>query len=125
MYPLVTMAAVGFATEKMYNEPEDAFGWIQLILLIIDVIELVWTQTVRLKMTYKVSVKIAEPQKQKVFIGLFCVNVVFSHAPHALHLLYMIHSPSFSHLFNFTDHELLIQTRDSCLVTNEPFLCRL
>ena len=65
MYPLVIMAAVAFATEKMYTEPKDAFGWIQLILLIIDVIELVWTQTVRLMMTYKVSVKIPWLQTKK------------------------------------------------------------
>ena len=30
-----------------------------------------------------------------------------------------------SYLCSFTDHELLIQIRDSCVVTNEPFLYRL
>ncbi|ELT90042.1 hypothetical protein CAPTEDRAFT_206415 [Capitella teleta] len=53
IFPLFIISIVGFATERMYQTPEDAFGWTQLILLVIDTIELVFTQGLRVFMVYR------------------------------------------------------------------------
>ncbi len=53
MYPLLILSVVGFTTEKMYEVPSNTFGWVQLVLIILDVVSLFITQTIRMYMLYK------------------------------------------------------------------------
>ena len=66
------MATLGFASEKMYETPDEFFGWLQLILLAIDVLDLIWTQTVRMFMAYRFVrdlQKIVEPEAASACCG--------------------------------------------------------
>ena len=53
MYITIVISLFGFATEKMYQTPSDAFGWAQLILLILDLFAILYTNVVRMYMLYK------------------------------------------------------------------------
>ena len=53
IYPLLILSILGFTTEKMYQK-QDAFGWVQLALIIFDTIVLIYNQIVRLHMLRRV-----------------------------------------------------------------------
>ncbi len=54
LYPSIIVSVLGVASDKMYSgSTSGAFGWVQIGLLCIDVMDLIWTQIVRLYMIYK------------------------------------------------------------------------
>ena len=52
LYPIVIISVVGFASDRLYN-PSDAFQVFQLALLVVDIVNLVWAQCVRMFMIQK------------------------------------------------------------------------
>ena len=53
LYPMIIIAIVGFATEKMYLEPANTLGYFQIVFLCLDTIYLFGTQIIRMYMFYK------------------------------------------------------------------------
>ena len=52
LYPLIVLSVFGFANDKMYQMPGDFYGWLQIVLLTIDIFDMVWTQIMRMFMIY-------------------------------------------------------------------------
>ena len=63
LYPIIIMATLGFASDKMYTKPANALAWTQVILLTIDVLDLLWTQSVRLYMIYQLFADLKDTMK--------------------------------------------------------------
>ena len=52
LYPLIVLSVFGFATEKQYEMPSDFYGWLQIFLLTLDIMDIVWTQLTRIYMIH-------------------------------------------------------------------------
>lgn len=51
--PLIIISVIGFSNDKMYQKPKNVYGWILITLLAIDLIDISWTQLLRVKMVFK------------------------------------------------------------------------
>ncbi|KAI0222241.1 hypothetical protein LSAT2_026526, partial [Lamellibrachia satsuma] len=67
LYPIIVLSVFGFANDTIATDP---FGRVQLVLLIIDAIDALWTQIVRIYMIHRFVEDIRAVLGSKVDIGL-------------------------------------------------------
>ncbi len=90
LYPSIIVSVLGVATEQMYNKPDQPFGWVQVVLLLIDILDLIWTQLVRIYMLRRFVKDLQKALKPKESITWFLHRMYFTVVGNTLLFLFLI-----------------------------------
>ena len=82
LYPIIVLSVFGFANDKMYDIKTDWFSLLQLVLIIIDALDVLWTQIMRIYMihTFLKEIKSALKDNEvnigfKIFLRCFITTI--------------------------------------------------